>query len=156
MGKCCSSIPAADTWDKSTPLFSVKGRIRAKVVYVYDGDTIHVVFPMYDLKGKKVCRRWKCRLTGIDTPEIRTKNPEENKFAIQVRDILHSKIHGKMIWMDCVGFDKYGRLLITIPTLGLGKEWTVKREKYSTVNEWLIAKGYAYVYDGGKKQLWII
>ena len=45
--------------------------VETKVVSVYDGDSIKVLFP---LNG--VLYKWTCRLDGIDTPEIKNK-----KFA---------------------------------------------------------------------------
>ena len=154
MGTCCTK-PDEIHGDKNTPLFTLKGaKIKAKVVYVYDGDTIHIVFPMYTLNGKKVERRWKCRLSGIDTPEIKTKNEEEKKRAIAIRDILHAKLFGKTVWIYCDGFDKYGRLLITVYTVGMGKDWVHAGKWCGTVNYWMLEKGYAYAYHGGKKQSW--
>ena len=43
---------------------------------VYDGDTITVAFPF----GDKMFS-WNCRLTGVDTPEIRTRNKQEKEFG---------------------------------------------------------------------------
>lgn len=154
MGTCCAKNDVI-CGDKNTPLFTLKGiKIKAKVVYVYDGDTIHIVFPVYTLEGKRVERRWKCRLSGIDTPEIKTKHEEEKKQAIMIRDIVHSKLFGKTVWVYCDEFDKYGRLLVTIPTIGLGKDWRSEGKWCSTVNAWLIERGYAYKYEGGKKHTW--
>ena len=50
--------------------------IEAKVISVYDGDTIKALFP---LNG--VMYKWNCRLVGIDTPEIRTRNLKEKEFG---------------------------------------------------------------------------
>lgn len=156
MGSCCTKNDAI-RGDKNTPLFTLKGmKIKAKVVYVYDGDTIHIVFPVYTLEGKRVERRWKCRLSGIDTPEIKTKDEEEKKRAIMIRDIVHSKLFGKTVWVYCDEFDKYGRLLITISTVSLGKDWRSEGKWCGTVNEWLVERGYAYTYTGGKKKKWIV
>lgn len=47
----------------------------AKVIKVYDGDTITVVFN-YNNKYYK----WNCRLNGIDTPEIKSNNEDEKKM----------------------------------------------------------------------------
>lgn len=154
MGTCCTKTDEI-RGDKNTPLFTLKNmKIKAKIVYVYDGDTVHIVFPMYTLSGKKEERRFKCRLTGIDTPEIRTKNEEEKKRAIEIRDILHSKLFGKTCWVYCDDFDKYGRLLITIDTVGLGKTWKSNGKWCGTVNNWMLEMGYAYAYHGGTKQAW--
>ena len=65
-------------WDevKDAPLFSLEGQeIKAKVVSVYDGDTVKCVFPKKDVK-------WNCRLSGVDTPELRTRNKIEKNLDI--------------------------------------------------------------------------
>ena len=51
----------------------------AKAVYVYDGDTCHINI-LY--KGEET--KLKCRVYGIDTPEIRTSDPLEKAHAISV------------------------------------------------------------------------
>lgn len=150
MGTCCTKPIEGDT---QTPVFTLDSEvIRAKVVYVYDGDTIHIVFPIYDLHGKKVIRKWKCRLVGIDTPELRTKDEKEQGYAIAsiVRDLL---LH-QHIYVECGKFDKYGRLLVTIQTKGLKGDWKVHGRTCRTLNEWMIHMGYANEYDGGTKPVW--
>lgn len=87
-----------------TPKFTIDGQtFISKCVKVYDGDTIHVVFEFY---GKFT--RFVCRLKGINTAEM---NTDEGKKA---RDILANKILNKLIYVQCSGFGKYGRLLGTI------------------------------------------
>ena len=100
-------------WDKidnSINLFTFYGETKlAKCVDVYDGDTIKVVFPLENKLYK-----WNCRLSGIDTPELRTKNKKEKELGYIVRDKLREKIFNKIIHVKCDKFDKYGRLLIEI------------------------------------------
>ena len=110
----------------------------AKVESVYDGDSIRIMFPFHGVMYK-----WNCRLNGIDTPEIRTKCDKEKSYGILVRDELRKMINKKVVNVICHELDKYGRLLITV---------TTKDELH--VNNWLIEKGYALKYDGGKKQSW--
>jgi micrococcal nuclease len=109
----------------------------AKVLSVYDGDTITASFPF----GGKMYK-WKCRLDGVDTPELRTSNAKEKEFGYSVRDKLREKILGTMVTLRCGDFDKYGRLLVNIVHQG------------EDVNRWLIDEGYAFAYDGGTKQEW--
>ena len=111
--------------------------IEAKVVSVYDGDTIKVVFP---LNG--VLYKWNCRLIGIDTPELRTRDDNEKRYGYFVRDNLRYRILDKVVSVTCGELDKYGRLLTTISIDG------------NNINEWLIAMNYAFKYDGGTKALW--
>lgn len=106
----------------------------ALVTKVYDGDTIHVVF---EYKGEY--NKWVCRLYGVDTAEIRTKDLEEKEFAIETRDALRDRILHQEVQIKCYEFDKYGRLLATI----------IKDDV--NINEWLIEEGYAKPYFGGTK-----
>lgn len=129
-------------WDeiKDAPLFSLEGQeIQAKVVSVYDGDTVKCVFPLKDTLYK-----WNCRLTGVDTPEIRTRNKVEKKYGYEVRNYLRKKILNKVVTLECGEFDKYGRLLAKIKCTG---------DKCS-VNQWLIDNDYAFEYHGGTKKSW--
>ena len=119
-------------------LFSFKGDSKkAKVVDVYDGDTIKVVFSVQDKLYK-----FNCRIQHVDTPEIRTKNKLEKQFGLKVRDILRDKILGKIVNIVCDDFDKYGRLLIDI------------KLEDTLLSQWLISNDYAFEYDGGTKKSW--
>ena len=111
--------------------------VEAKVVSVYDGDSIKVLFP---LNG--VLYKWTCRLYGIDTPEIRTRNLQEKEFGFKVRDLLRDKILNKIVQLNCKTMDKYGRLLVTV----------IHQE--TNINQWLIDNEYAYEYNGGTKKSW--
>ena len=63
-----------DVTKSSYRRFTLKGiEAEAKVVYVYDGDTCDVVF--YHKKMKDYVR-FKCRLSGIDAPELDEPNGE--------------------------------------------------------------------------------
>ena len=124
--------------DNKTELFSLEGlEILAKVVDVYDGDTVKCVFPIHDK-----LYRWNCRLTGVDTPEIRTRCKLEKQHGYKVRDCLREKILNKVVYLRCGDFDKYGRLLIEILC------------DSCLINDWLIENDYAFAYDGGTKQSW--
>ena len=129
-------------WDEinDAPKFSLEGqKVKAKVVSVYDGDTVKCVFPLHNTLYK-----WNCRLEGVDTPELRTKNKLEKKYGYIVRDKLREKILNKVIKIKCGDFDKYGRLLIKIQCDG----------DDCSVNQWLINKDYAFAYDGDTKKCW--
>ena len=94
--------------DNSIPLFSLNNhKYKAKVVNVYDGDTIKVVILFHNK-----LTRFSLRMTGYDSPELRTKNQNEKAAAIKARDALSSKINNKIIDLHCGKFDKYGRLWI--------------------------------------------
>ena len=119
----------------------------AKIIDVYDGDTITVIFKMF---GKYY--KWKCRIMHVDTPEIKkmvkpsneeekSKNEKEKKRAIIIRDIMREKLLNKIVTLDCNKFDKYGRLLVefNIP------ETNIK------IHNWLIENNYAKPYEGKTK-----
>ena len=113
---------------------------RAKVLSVYDGDTITVSLDL----GLSIEVKAKCRLLGIDTPEIRTKSAAEKEAAYTARDRVRDLVLGKTVILHSVAKpDKYGRLLV--------KVWA---EDGSCVNQVLIDEGLAREYDGGKKISW--
>ena len=111
--------------------------VDAKVVSVYDGDTIKVIFPLHG-----VLYKWNCRLSGVDTPELRTRNENEKAYGYVVRDKLREKILNKVVRVSCGDLDKYGRLLVTVFM------------EDENVNQWLITSDYAFAYDGGTKRSW--
>ena len=115
---------------------------KAKCIDVYDGDTVTIVVNFNNNYYKR-----KCRLYGIDSAEIRTKNEDEKKIAIMAKEYLSSLILDKIIWCRCLSEDKYGRTLIEIYT----RENDMIKQQNCVSND-LIKSGYAYEYDGGKKQ----
>lgn len=127
-----------ETKTKETPLFSLKNRtFDAKIVYIYDGDTMHCVFKVF---GDYY--RWNCRICGVDTPEIRTKNKEEKEKGIKLRDELRTRLQDKIVTIKCYEFDKYGRLLID-----------VYMDDGGLLSQWLIKNQYGYAYHGGTKKV---
>ena len=128
--------------DNNTPLFSLNGKtFTAKVVDVYDGDTITVVFKVFNQYYK-----WNCRIMHVDTPEIKTKNKIEKERGIFVRNKLKDLLLNKIINIYCSdkNEDKYGRLLI---------EFNVPDTKIK-IHDWLINNNYAKPYEGNTKQKW--
>lgn len=129
--------------DKSIPLFSFEGlQTDAKVVSIYDGDTCQCVF-IFNGRFTRV----KVRLYGIDTPEMRIA--EQKEKALQAKSFLEKTLehNGYLIFMDCMKFDKYGRLLAN---LYLSKEDFKQKE---SINDLMIKNGHAYSYFGGTKTL---
>ena len=131
---------------ENTECMTLKGNeYIAKVVYIYDGDTMHVVFKEFDQYY-----RWNCRIIGVDTPELRTKNETEKKAGYAIRDKLREMLMDKIVRVKCDAFDKYGRLLLDVyiphELTGTNKE--------QLLSEWLISNHYAYAYGGGTKQSW--
>lgn len=84
-------------------------KTEAKVISVYDGDTVDAIFPLNDNEYK-----WKIRLYGINTPEIKTKDLTIKEKGIAARNYLSELILDKQVLLDCKGLDKYGRVLAII------------------------------------------
>ena len=110
----------------------------ATVLDVYDGDTITLLIDV----GFNIHLKQKCRLYGIDTPELRTKNKKEKELAIKARDYLKELILNKKVKIKTYKDDKYGRMLADI----------YLDDIYVNMN--LIEKGYAVSYLGAKKTSW--
>lgn len=139
--------------------------MEGKVVYVYDGDTVHIVF---SINNKLI--KYNCRLLGIDSPEICPKNvPDKVKreleiaSAIKSRNYLIAQVTGiepandltkksikelcaksrKLVHVKCYDFDKYGRLLVEI---------FLNANETTSINKHMVAKKLAVEYDGGTKK----
>jgi len=127
-----------ETATSSVPFFTLKDhKCRAKVVHIYDGDTVHLVFEYLGHVFK-----WHVRIAHVDTPELKTKNLEEKKLGYEVRDKLKELINDKVVDVLCLDFDKYGRVLTEITYNG------------TRVDKWLIDNGYAKLYEGKTKEKW--
>lgn len=138
-----SSLPdrLIDLEDKGK--IKMKGSIKfAYVVSVYDGDTFWIKMPF---NGHNY--HWKCRLKGVDTPELRPskeKSPIDRKIekikAKESRDFVRESILHKYVLVNCDGQGKYGRLLVDV-TLPDG----------SDLGKVLIDNELGVPYFGGKR-----
>ena len=86
----------------------------AKMLRVIDGDTLEVDI---DLGFKTILRKKKLRLSGIDTPELRSKDITERARAKEAKQFVESLIKpGDTIMIrtfrDRTG--KYGRCIATV------------------------------------------
>lgn len=127
-----------------TPKFSLKGyEVEALICKVYDGDTIQAVFPL-PMTPDPTPYRWSCRIGGIDTPEMRSRDLDgERALAHEARDLVRGLILDKRVRLELDEFDKYGRVLCKVyDTAG------------KPVAATLIEKGLAREYYGGKKEKW--
>ena len=113
---------------------------------VLDGDTIDVTIDLgFDLYKKE-----RVRVAGVDTPEKRTKDLEEKELGIHATNWLKDKLEGAISGDDDLvirtelvgGVGKYGRLL----------GWLYIGDGELSLNEMMIAEGYAWPYDGGTKK----
>jgi micrococcal nuclease len=112
-----------------------------KVLKVVDGDTIDVDIDL----GFDISFTSRVRLAGIDTPESRTTNKEEKVLGIEVKDRLKhliSTANTVVIRTEKPdSSEKYGRIL----------GWLFLDGAEKSVNEALIADGYAWGYMGDTK-----
>lgn len=112
-----------------------------KVVGVVDGDTIDVELDL----GFNISYSQRVRLAGIDTPESRTTDKKEKALGLEskqrLKDVL-SKAQIIVIKTELPdSSEKYGRILGWLFTDGAEK----------SVNEALVADGYAWGYLGDTK-----
>ena len=117
-----------------------------KINRVVDGDTIDVTIDLgFDLHKKE-----RVRVAGVDTPEKRTRDLEEKALGYDATKWLTDKLESAVSGSDDLvirtelvgGVGKYGRLL----------GWLYVGDSDVSLNEQMIAEGYAWAYDGGTKQ----
>ena len=104
---------------------------KATITAVYDGDTVTADV---DLGFYMIQRNVKSRLYGIDTPELRDKNPKLKLAAQNSRDELKKQVLNQEVTLKSYGKGKYGRWLCEI---FVGD---------TNINQWLIEKGFAKPY----------
>jgi len=117
---------------------------------VVDGDTVDLVIDL----GFDVCTRQRVRLLGIDTPESRTRDPEEKQFGLLAKAKLkewclkavESDKDDIELELRCEEADsrgKFGRVLAEI--------WVTENGRATNVNRWLCENNYAVPYAGQNK-----
>ncbi len=99
---------------------------RAKIISVYDGDTVTALVDL----GFGITNKIKIRLKGINTPELRGA---ERPRGLVSRDFLREKILDKDIIVETFR-DKKGKYGRYIGTLWLDEK---------NINELLVEQGYA-------------
>ena len=123
------------SWENTKPF--VPNIKYAKVIKVYDGDTITVAARIHPL----ICEyyRFSVRLAHIDCPELKTKDEYEKDLAKKAKNKLEDLILNQYIELNVLTTDKYGRLLAEI--------------KYNnkSINDWMLKNKMAVSYDGKKK-----
>ena len=112
---------------------------------VVDGDTIDVTIDL----GFDLFKKERVRVAGVDTPEKRTRNLEEKALGLDATEWIKDHLEGAIDGDDDLiirteldgGVGKYGRLL----------GWLYIGDATVSLNEKMIDEGYAWAYDGGKK-----
>jgi micrococcal nuclease len=112
-----------------------------KIDSVVDGDTIDVLIDL----GFDILFSSRVRLAGIDTPESRTKDLAEKKLGLEAKEYLKYKLKdSKSVKIKTEKMDsseKYGRIL----------GWVFIDDQPISINEQMIADGYAWGYLGDTK-----
>ena len=90
--------------NEDIPFFSLCGvETIGKIVDIYDGDTCSIVIIVEHEQGQPdVLYKYKCRLMGIDTPEIKPLLKKENREA-EIEHALSAKYRFFMLGADCCG-----------------------------------------------------
>jgi micrococcal nuclease len=112
-----------------------------KVTGVVDGDTIDVELDL----GFNISYSQRVRLAGIDTPESRTKDKVEKALGLEVKQRLKDTLSKAQVIVIRTELpdssEKYGRIL----------GWLFLDGAKMSVNEALVADGYAWGYLGDTK-----
>lgn len=123
--------------DKDPYIYRIKS-----VLKVVDGDTIDADIDLgFDISLTK-----RIRLAAVDTPESRTSDAYEKKLGLESKEWLKNRLQfAKDIIIKTElpdSTEKYGRIIGYLYING---------EEIS-INNQMIAEGYAWEYDGGTKK----
>lgn len=142
----------------NTPHFTLHGvSLYGRVCDVYDGDTVTLI-----LEVDGAYRKFKARLNGIDTCEIKSKSSKNRELACKARlrlielitDSTNANNPNKkdtkklfednvyVVWVKCYEFDKYGRVLVDLFT---------DEESPTSFSQTLNEEHLAYTYQGDTK-----
>ncbi|WP_319371201.1 thermonuclease family protein [uncultured Ilyobacter sp.] len=99
--------------------------VRGKVLYIPDGDTIHIT-----MNGEK----FKIRFYGIDCPEI------SQPYGLEAKEFLMRHIDKNDVKVEVVEKDRYGRLVGKVYSRGV------------YLNELMVEEGYAWWYKNYAKK----
>ena len=107
-----------------------------------DGDTIDVTIDL----GFNIHIDQRVRVAGIDSPEKRTRNAAEKALGLDATDWMtkHLEDASDLIIKTAVegSMGKYGRVL----------GWLFVGNSEVSLNEKMVAEGFAWRYDGGTKE----
>ena len=124
-------------------IYKLKGIYRAKVVSVYDGDTITII-----LFNKCGFEKHKVRMYGYNSPELKPRLNIKNRKnvidkAYKAKKFLENLLLNNIVDFESFGYDKYGRLL--------GNIYLTHFCNKINVNKMMIEMGHGVEYYGGKK-----
>lgn len=109
-----------------------------KYIKNYDADTVTFDVPnVHPLLGKKI----NIRVSGVDTPEVRTKNSCEKEKARNAKKLVANLLkNAKRIDLTNIQRGKYFRVVADVLIDG------------KSLSDYLLKNGLAYSYDGGTKK----
>ena len=109
-----------------------------------DGDTVDVDI---DLGFGVWLKDQRVRLYGVNAPESRTRDLEEKKLGLAAKDFCKNFCkEGETAILKTKSYDakgKYGRIL--------GEIWSAGESADQSLIEYLVEKGHATRYYGGKR-----
>ena len=109
----------------------------SEVNRVVDGDTIDITIDV----GFGLFKRERVRVAGIDTPESRTRDKKEKQYGLAAKYFLEGLLNScDNLIVKTEKDGKYGRMLGWLHCGDLN------------INQHMIDEGYAWSYDGGKKE----
>jgi micrococcal nuclease len=101
----------------------------SRVEKVIDGDTVRLDIDL----GFTVHWKSNCRLYGINTPELNSKDPEQKIKALEAKQFLIDNLPKEVV-IHSRELDKYGRPLVDIYVEG------------RLINDEIIEKGFSQNY----------
>jgi endonuclease YncB( thermonuclease family) len=113
----------------------------AKVLYVYDGDTVALA-----VKYRSHVYKIDCRLYGINACEltVREDTPNKNQIILKgarAREALREKVLNKFVVAEFQQQDKHGRWLVC-----LYKDSGILSKTRECINDYMLANGHAVRY----------
>ena len=115
-------------------------RIARNTIRVYDGDTFKCSI---DLGFSIILENQSVRLSGINCPEIRTKDKREKALGYEAKEKLIEILdEATEITLQSLGKGKFGRVISICYADG------------QNVNDMMVESGLARPYDGGKRSSW--
>ena len=113
---------------------------RADITRVVDGDTCDVTLHL----GFDILFKGRVRLTGIDTPESRTRDLEEKKFGLASKQYFKDWVaQQKYVLVESTEKGKFGRILGRIYNADMSECY----------NDKSIEDHHAVPYNGENKEL---
>ena len=115
-------------------------RISKDTINVYDCDTFKCDI---DLGFSIILKKQAIRLSGINCPELRTKDKREKALGYEAKEKLIEILdEAYEITLQSLGKGKFGRVISIIYADGYN------------VNDMMVESGLARAYDGGKRSSW--